>query len=157
MQNTFDRKIANGQPLQINYNTFYSQIQTVTGQTDFSVNISRSVSRLKSVFVSLIKNLGGPGRSDLYGSKPWNDFFSPAFPDSLNPDKLNNHNPDGEFEFYMQIGSLLYPQQRIRSHAESMYQLKKCLGLASSSVHNFDISGLEYRNSKFIIGIDTEK
>ena len=57
----------------------------------------------------------------------------------------------------MQIGSLLYPQQRIRSHAESMYQLKKCLGLASSSVHNFDISGLEYRNSKFIIGIDTEK
>jgi len=157
VQNTFDRKIANGQPLQINYNTFYSQIQTVTGQTDFSVNISRSVSRLKSVFVSLIKNLGGPGRSDLYGSKPWNDFFSPAFPDSLNPDKLNNHNPDGEFEFYMQIGSLLYPQQRIRSHAESMYQLKKCLGLASSSVHNFDISGLEYRNSKFIIGIDTEK
>ena len=55
VQNTFDRKIANGQPLQINYNTFYSQIQTVTGQTDFSVNISRSVSRLKSVFVSLIK------------------------------------------------------------------------------------------------------
>jgi len=57
----------------------------------------------------------------------------------------------------MQIGSLLYPQQRIRSHAESMYQLKKCLGQASSSVHNFDISGLEYRNSNFVIGIDTEK
>jgi hypothetical protein len=38
-----------------------------------------------------------------------------------------------------------------------MYQLKKCLGLASSAVHNFDISGLEYRNSKFAVGIDTEK
>jgi hypothetical protein len=74
MQNTFDRKLANGHPLQINYNTFYSQIQTVTGQSDFSINISRSVSRLKSVFVSLIKNQGGPCRSDLYGSKSWNTF-----------------------------------------------------------------------------------
>ena len=52
--NTFDNKFANGHPLQINYNTFYSQIQTVTGQSYISINISRSVSRLKSVFVSLI-------------------------------------------------------------------------------------------------------
>ncbi|MFM7984433.1 MAG: hypothetical protein ACKPKO_34420, partial [Candidatus Fonsibacter sp.] len=67
-------KIEDNKPLQINYNTFYSQIQTITGQSDVSVNVSRSVSRLKSVFVSLMKSIGGTSRSDAPGMKPWNDF-----------------------------------------------------------------------------------
>ena len=63
----------------------------------------------------------------------------------------------GEFEHQLQIGSKLYPEYPIRSHAEAYYQLRKTLGVQSSSVHNFDISAVEYRNDKFIIGIDTEK
>ena len=49
---------------------FIVKYKTITGQTVFRVNKAKSVSRLKSVFVTLAKNLGGPGRSGLYGSKP---------------------------------------------------------------------------------------
>ena len=105
-----------------------------------------------------MESIGGTGRSDAPGMKPWNDFFSPAYPDNSDAaSKLNKYSTDGEFEFYMQIGSKFYPEQIIRSHGEAIYQLKKCLGLGNTAVHNFDISGMEYRTSKFVIGIDTER
>ena len=66
-------------------------------------------------------------------------------------------NQKGEFETQIQIGSKKYPETEMRSHAEAYYQLKKCLGIQSSSVHSFDISASEYRNSKFIMGYDLEK
>ena len=70
---------------------------------------------------------------------------------------LKRTNNNGEFEFQLQIGSSLYPEYRIRSASEAYYNLKKCLGIRSNAVHNFDIDGIEYRRDKFIIGIDTEK
>ena len=62
----------------------------------------------------------------------------------------------GEIEFQMQLGNKLYPETPIRSHSESFYQLRKCLGVQSSALHSFNVSGQEYRRRKFIIGIDTE-
>ena len=35
--------------------------------------------------------------------------------------------------------------------------LRSAQVLENTAVHNFDISGMEYRTSKFVIGIDTEK
>ena len=67
------------------------------------------------------------------------------------------HNSNGEFEFHVQIGSKLSPEYPVRSHAEAFYQLRKMLGVLSSSVHNFDINAVSYRSNKFILAIDTEK
>ena len=67
------------------------------------------------------------------------------------------HTQDGEFEFYIQIGSKLFPEYPIRSHNEAYYQLKKTLGVQASSVHNFNILSGEYRDNKFVLGIDCEK
>ena len=67
------------------------------------------------------------------------------------------HTTAGEFEFYIQIGSKLFPEYPIRSHNEAYYQLKKTLGVQASSVHNFNITPLEYRDNKFILGTDCEK
>ena len=64
---------------------------------------------------------------------------------------------EGEFEFQLQIGSKIYPEYPIRSHAEAYYQLRKMMGVLSSSVHNFDINVRDYRDDKFILAIDTEK
>ena len=36
--------------LTLNYNTFISQYQTIAGQKNLSINITRSLARLKSVF-----------------------------------------------------------------------------------------------------------
>ena len=51
----------------------------------------------------------------------------------------------------------MFPEFPIRSHNEAYYQLKKTLGVQSSAVHNFDITPLEYRDNKFILGTDCEK
>ena len=110
------------------------------------MSISRAITRLKSVFVTLDKEVPYESLNRGFKArKPFNDFYSP-----MNDDK-------GEFEFQMQIGSKKFPETEIRGHAEAYYQLKKCLGIQASPVHSIDISAIEYRHSKFIIGIDTEK
>ena len=82
-------------------------------------------------------------------------LFSPLSWD--NADGTLTYSSAGEFEFQLQIGSKLYPEYRIRSHNEAYYQLKKTLGVQSSSVHSFDISPVQYRDYKFILGTDCEK
>ena len=57
---------------------------------------------------------------------------------------------------YVQIGSKLFPEYPIRSHAEAFYQLTKCLGIQASDIHNLDINTAQYHFHKFIIGIDLE-
>ena len=51
----------------------------------------------------------------------------------------------------------MFPEYPIRSHAEAYYQLKKTLGVQASAVRNFDISAVEYRDFKFILGTDCER
>jgi hypothetical protein len=57
----------------------------------------------------------------------------------------------------LQIGSKLYPEYPIWSTQESFYQLRKTLGVHSTSFHSIDISPIEYKSTKYIVGIDTEK
>ena len=57
----------------------------------------------------------------------------------------------------LQIGSKLYPEYPIRSHAECFYNLRKSLGVQSNNLHSINIQPYEYRNNKFVVGFDTEK
>ena len=154
LDNSYAQHLLSGKSLPITYNTFISQMQTIAGQDNPLLNVSRAITRLKSVFVTLNKDLTGI-RADKVGIKFWNDFFSPMY--DGNHDGTLTHRPDGEFEFQLQIGSKLFPEYPIRSHNEAYYQLKKTLGVQASAVHNFDISALEYRSNKFVIGTDCEK
>jgi hypothetical protein len=129
-------------------------MQTIAGQDNPLLNVSRAISRLKSVFVTLNKDKTG-ARANHVGIKFWNDFFSPMW--DGNSDGTLTHRPDGEFEFQLQIGSKLFPEYPIRSHNEAYYQLKKTLGVHASSLHNFDISPVSYRSNKLVIGTDCEK
>jgi len=151
LDNTYAQHSSSGKSLPINYNTFVSQVQTITREPKPSVNVTRALTRLKSVFVTLDKNLTDDEKNHHPGLKPWNLFWSP-----MNKDN-HNFNSDGEFNFSVQIGSKLFPEYAIRSHSEAYYQLKKTLGIQSSNVHSFDINSNQYRNSKLVLGIDTEK
>ena len=154
LDNSFSQHLLDGKSMPISYNTYISQMLAV-GQRDVNLSVSRAVSRLKSVFVSLDHDVSG--EQDMKGRKAWNDFYSPMQPFSGGVNEWERHYDGGEFEFQMSVGSRLFPEYPIRSHAEAFYQLKKSLGVQSSSVHNFDITAQEYRNYKMIIGIDTEK
>ena len=49
LENEFAQRFLSGQTIPINYNTFITNLQVLSGQTP-SVNITRALSRLKSVY-----------------------------------------------------------------------------------------------------------
>ena len=55
LNESYTKLLEEGKKLTLNYNTFISQYQTITGQTDFAINITRSLTRLKSVLCRIGK------------------------------------------------------------------------------------------------------
>jgi hypothetical protein len=157
LNESYAKVLEEGKKLTINYNTFISQIQSIVGQTNIQVSLTRSLTRLKAVYVSLLKGYaaGSGGRERMVASKPWNDFFSPMSPDV--DDGTLYYNQQGEFETQLAIGSKIFPEYPLRGHREAFYQLQKTLGMRSNAMHSFDISGPDYHETKFVIGIDCEK
>jgi hypothetical protein len=165
LDNAFDNSYAewllSGKSLPINYNTYVSQMQSTLssgniGQQSIRLNVTRALSRLKSVFITLINPTPSTADAGAYiGRKDWNNFYSPMH--DLNAGISNQYNSDGEFEAQLQLGSTLYPEYPIRSHAEAYYQLRKTLGIQASTLHNFDIDSHDYRTWKFVWATDMEK
>ena len=156
LENEYVAHLLAGKSLPINYDTYISQMQTIADY-NYSCNITRSLTRLKSVFVSFdgqgIDEAGAPGILGFYGAelrKDWNDFYHPS-------GNYAYQTQDKEMEFQIQIGSKMYPEYPIRSIQEAFSQLVKCLGINNSAFHGVELIPLEYRSHKFIIGIDTEK
>ena len=159
LDNSYAEHLLSGKALPINYNTYVSQMQSIlsgaTGQQKVRLNVTRALSRLKSVFVSLVRDVPNAQLATNLGSKDWNDFYSPMYEYAKVAD--NQFNSNGEFEAQLQLGSKLYPEYPIRSHAEAFYQLRKTMGVQSSSLHSFDVDSHEFRTCKFIWGTDMEK
>ncbi len=59
--------------------------------------------------------------------------------------------------FQLQIGSKLFPEYPTKTYADAFYSLRKALGIQANNLHSIDMEGFEYRNNKFIVGIDTDK
>ena len=162
LENEYSQHLLSGKSLPINYSTFITQKQIVNG-ADYATSITRSLSRLKSVFLTF----GGTGLGDATQTtlpapgmemrKWWNDFYHPSYKND--PTYTNNKIllADDEVEIQMQLGSKYFPEYPIKSISEAFYQLRKTLGIAGSSWHGIDIRPDDYRNCKFIVGIDTEK
>ena len=45
----------------------------------------------------------------------------------------------------------------MKTDAECFYSLRKSFGIQANNLHSIDMDGNEYRNNKFIVGIDTEQ
>ena len=152
LENGYIAHLLSGRSFPINYSTYISSFQSIlsgtTGQQKVRINISRSLSRLKSVFITLDK--ANTNASAVY--KEFNNFYSPMMTTS-NETILGT---TGEIEFQLQLANKLYPEYPIRSHGESFYQLRKTLGIQSSALHSFNISAQEYKRRKFVLAIDTE-
>jgi len=147
LENSYAQHLLSGKALPINYSTYISQSQ-VTTDSSFNINVSRAVTRLKSVFLSMLGAAHGDNTANL---KDFNNFWHPMSVANGAYDEAK------EVELQIQIGSKLYPEYPIRSASESMSQLKKTIGVHQSPFHSFDVSGLQYRSYKFVSAIDTEK
>ena len=97
LDNSYSEHLLSGKALPINYNTYVSQIQNIlngtNGQQKVRLNVTRSLTRLKSVFVTLDKPVDS--EADFIGRKSWNDFYSPmqSYANGVN----NKYNEKGEF------------------------------------------------------------
>jgi hypothetical protein len=74
LDNNYVAHLLSGKTLHIVYNAFISNIQTVLSE-DTQINVSRSLTKLRSVFFSLDRDLTGE-RARWY-AKGWNSFYSP--------------------------------------------------------------------------------
>jgi hypothetical protein len=153
LDNNYTSHLMGGKELNIVYNTFISNIQTIVS-ADTQINVSRSLTRLRSVFLSLQRDLT-LDRARFY-NKGWNNFYSPMAADTNT--LITTHREANEITYLqLQVGAFMIPQYPIRSHAECYYSLRKSLGIQASGLHSIDIDGNEYRNNKFIVGLDCEK
>ena len=138
LDNEYAQHLLSGKSLPINFSTFTNVSQVITN-LNTTVNVSRALTGLKGVYVSL--------STDALGVKEVNNFYHPMG---------GAYDKDKELSFEMQIGAKKYPEYPIQSAAEAFYQLRKPLGLHARNAL-MDIRATEYRNNKFVIGIDTEK
>jgi len=155
LNNEYAALLLSGKALPINYSSYVTQLQSISGQTP-SINITRALSRLKSVFVTLDQALTDAkiADTDLHirvWKRWWNDFFHPM------SYSTGTYASVFELEAQLQVGSKLFPTYPIRTCQEAFYQLRKCMGIESSNFHSMDITPLEYRNHKFVLAFDTEK
>ena len=155
LNNEYAQLLLSGKALPINYSSYVTQLQTISGQSP-SINITRALSRLKSVFVTLDQGLTGEKITNTDShiqvwKKWWNDFFHPMSYTE------GEYESAYEMEFQLQVGSKLFPVYPIRSVTEAFYSLRKCMGVETSNFHSLDIIPYEFRNHKFIAAFDTEK
>ena len=158
LENEFAQRFLSGQSIPINFSSFVVQQQQLSGQSP-SINITRALSRLKSVFMTLVgtpassntdDSVGDSGGANRMFLKAWNDFYHPMAAQAL-------YRSSKEFEVQLQIGGKKFPEYPLRSLAESYSALRKCMGIQSSIFHSIDINPFDHRTHKFIVGIDTEK
>jgi hypothetical protein len=149
LENSYAKHLFEGKALPINYSTYISQSQTLV-DFNFTVNVARAVTRLKSIFLSMT---GANATSHDDVLKEFNNFWHPMTTETV----PGTYNEGKEVELHVQIGSKLYPEYPIRSASETFSQLRKTMGIHQSPFHSLDVTGLQFRSYKFIASIDTEK
>ena len=122
LENSYSEHVLSGKALPINYSTYISQSQVVPDM-NINVNISRAVTRLKSIFMSM----EGPNATAATAAKlkTFNNFWHP------NSVGAGVYNAGKEVELQVQVRSKLYPEYPIRSSAETFSQLRKSDGNTS--------------------------
>jgi len=152
LMNSYSDHVLSGKSLNIQYGTYITMQQTVTGD-NISVNVSRAVSRLKTIFCTFDHDYLGVNPATnphLLVKKSWNYFHHPMALAAL-------YDFDKEIEYQVQIGSKQIPEYPIRSVSGAHSELKKALGIIGSPWHSISPTYQQYIRDHFIIGIDCEK
>ena len=154
LDNEYAQHLLEGKSLPISYSSYVSQsLSLQTSGGIWTANVTRSFTRLKSLFLTTYNNTLPRVQNQAYSSdmaRDWNYFWHPMATDA-------RYNPQNEMELQIQVGSKLFPEYPVRTIKESFYQLRKCLGIHSSTWHSVNIKEENYRMCQFIFGMDTEK
>ena len=142
LENEYASHLLSGKSLPINFCTWNHTNQSTGNDNNFSATISRALTRLKSVVVTLKAD----DHADYPEWKTVNDFYHPAAMNSLETVET-----DQEHQVWIQIGSKLMPAYPIASVNQAYYQIKTTVG---SSMNRY---ARWYRTHKYILAFDCEK
>ena len=142
LENEYASHLLSGKSLPINFSTWNHTNQATNSDKDFSAHISRALTRLKSVFLTLHHNT-----YDAANYKECNSFYHPMGGAVI----TEEYRFVDEHQVWLQIGSQQIPEYPINSVAEAYYQLKKAVGKP------FHIFGRWFRCRRYIVGLDCEK
>ena len=121
LDNEYASHLLSGKSLPINFSTRNHTTQSTNGDKDFSAHISRALTRLKSVLLTLNNT-----SLDTALYKEANGFYHPM----SGSWQGETHDFRYEHQCWLQTGSMQLPVYPINSVAEAYYQLKKVVGKA---------------------------
>ena len=110
LDNNYVAHLLGGKQLNIVYNTFISNIQTILSG-DTQINVSHSLTKLRSVFISLQRDIEAQSARNNGINKLRNNFYSHMAQDTIT--RSTTHVEEGEIEFLqLQVGAFMIPQTR---------------------------------------------
>jgi hypothetical protein len=186
VHNDYADHLRSGKTLPIAFSSFVNQVQSVGNTADPVISLSRSFTRLKSVFVSFYKPVttvtaAGTDASlvitptnvvdNFLGINEVNFFYHPNFiypgPILNEYNAITDLNEEGYYKYtskndnvslQLQIGSKLIPEQEIVGATQAYYHLRKALSSHTpDSPYSININDAQYRSHKFIACFDCEK
>jgi hypothetical protein len=161
LHNQYVSHLLEGKALPIKYDTFITQQQSVKGNQDISVNVSRAASLLKSVFITFFQSnqpatLVDGTNNPLFNKKLVNkQALEFSHPMAWLPSGYYDKNY--ELQWQIQLGSKLFPEYPVQSLSETFYQLRKTLSLPEYHQHSVSVDFNQYKKDKFIIAMNMEK
>lgn len=179
---TYVSHLQKGMSIPIPFVSYYNSIQSAGGQSDPIITLTRSFSRLETIFVTYFKKLtywtANRVKRNLEAThiplKFCNYFAHPqyVFPYGSPSGTLNYQSTQPnyaveqgyarqfqtEVEVQMQLGSKMIPEYPMRTSAECYYHLRKALGCEKpGSAYSINISERDYRSHKFIVAFDLKR
>ena len=163
IQNSYMKGLLGGSALSLIIPSYITIDYPITNASTLAIVVQRALTRNVAVFINfntedaLVTRFVYPvpaiGANNTLtqmwaaGQGSYHDPISPARP------ILN----DSTFSFHLQLGSKLWPEQPMNSHAEMYETLRKAVGTHNQDIKNISLDKLDYSTDKFIIGVDLEK
>ena len=177
LDNSVDNKITSallqGTSLKMVIPQYHTITQTFnTGGGEINMNIVKSASKLSNAFITLYRapKTGlryGYFRPDNYLHKRWNYFYNTMINSEINDGGDPDNNPEevGQgfadstraLSWQLQVANKKFPEKECESLAEAWYFSRRTIALFNPEQNSINISYNQYRNSKFVIGVDFQK
>ena len=127
------------------YTTWITQQSTIVGN-QLSVQVARSVSRLKKAYITFFNNA-----TTRFNDKQCITFYHPmiASQNGATP-TYTKYNNTYELQWQIQLGSTLYPEYPVRSLGECFKILRQALNLPEHNQHSLSINYTDYLSDHFI-------
>ena len=177
LDNSVDNKITSallqGTSLKMVIPQYHTITQTFnTGGGEINMNIVKSASKLSNAFITLYRapKTGlryGYFRPDNYLHKRWNYFYNAMINSEINDGGDPDNNPEevGQgfsdstraLSWQLQVANKKFPEKECESLSEAWYFLRRTIALFNPEQNSINISYNQYRNNKFVIGVDFQK